>query len=384
LKIKTYNNRGIQKIAIKEEEMKKILAVLLVLILVMTSLVGCGGSTAEEPEATDGDALKVVCLLNGNLGDKSFFDSAKAGMDLVKEELDCETKVVEMGFDNTVWESTLYEFCDSDYDVIIVGTYQMQELLAKVAPEYPDKKFIIYDSEVEADNVYSITFKQNEMMYLAGALAASLATDSEITNGSGIISSVYAMDITVLNDFLVGYIQGAKDTYPEIKVATSIIGDFADTARAKELAMAQINAKSAVVFQCAAQAGLGVIEACKEKGTLAIGVDADQALALQADDPEASEIVVTSAMKNIDQVILRAVKMHMEGNLPYGTTEALGMAENAVGLADNDIFKGIVPQETIDMLAELETKIQSGDIKVQSAFDMSTEEIEELKASVAL
>ncbi|MBN7773373.1 BMP family ABC transporter substrate-binding protein [Clostridium aminobutyricum] len=364
--------------------MKKMLALLLVLTLVITSFAGCGSSSKEGEKDSKGDALKVVCLLNGNLGDKSFFDSSKVGMELVKEQLGCETKVVEMGFDNTIWESTLYDFCDSDYDVIIVGTYQMQELLAKVAPQYPDKKFIIYDSEVDADNVYSITFKQNEMMYLAGALAASLATDPKITNGSGIISSVYAMDIPVLNDFLVGYIQGAKDTDPNIKVALSIIGDFSDTARAKELATAQINAKSAVVFQCAAQAGLGVIDACKDKGTLAIGVDADQALALQKDDPDASKIIVTSAMKNIDQAILRAVKMTIDGTCPYGETEALGMAEKAVGLADNDIYRGIVPQETIDKLDELQTKIQNGEIKVPSAFDMSTDEIKALKDSVAL
>lgn len=363
--------------------MKKFLSLLLVTALIITSLVGCGGKETEEPAASD-DTLKVACLLNGNLGDKSFFDSANAGMKLIKEDLGCETKVVEMGFDNTVWESTLYDTCDSDYDVIIVGTYQMQELLQKVAPEYPDKKFIIFDSEVDADNVYSITFKQNEMMYVAGALAATLANDKEMTGGSGIISAVYAMDIPVLDDFLVGYIQGATETVPGTKVATSIIGDFSDTARAKELATAQINAGSEVVFPCASQAGLGAIDACKENNTFAIGVDADQAMALKEDDPEASKIIVTSAMKNIDQVLLRAIKLHLEGTLPYGQTEALGMAENAVSLADNEVFRGIVPQETIDLMDDLESKIQSGEIEVKSAFDMETEEIEELKASVAL
>lgn len=365
--------------------MKKILSLLLVTALLMASLVGCGNKDSEEPATgTDSDALKVVCLLNGNLGDKSFFDSANAGMKLIEEQLGCETKVTEMGFDNTVWESTLYEACESDYDVIVVGTYQMQEILQKVAPEYPDKKFVIFDSEVDADNVYSITFKQNEMMYVAGALAATLANDKEMTNGSGIISTVYAMDIPVLDDFVVGYIQGATDTVAATKVITSTIGDFSDTARAKELATAQINAGSEVVFPCASQAGLGAIDACKEKNTFAIGVDADQAMALKEDDPEASKVIVTSAMKNIDQVILRAIKMHIEGTLPYGETEALGMAENAVGLADNEVFRGIVSQETIDLMEDLEAKIQSGDIKVKSAFDMSTEEIKELKESVAL
>lgn len=123
--------------------MKKKLALILCLLVVFTSVfTGCGSKEAApaDSSATKTDALKVVCLLNGNLGDKSFFDSANQGMTMIKDQLGADTKVVEMGFDNTAWESTLYEFADSDYDVIIVGTYQMQELLAKVAPEYPDKK----------------------------------------------------------------------------------------------------------------------------------------------------------------------------------------------------------------------------------------------------
>lgn len=364
---------------------KKLSLVLCLLLLATTIFAGCGGAKEEAPAgegAQDGDALKVVCLLNGNLGDKSFFDSANQGMSMIKDQLGVETKVVEMGFDNTAWESTLYEFADSDYDVIIVGTYQMQELLAKVAPEYPDKKFIIFDSEVAADNVYSITFKQNEAAYLAGALGAMMAADSNLTNGQGKIGAVLAMDIPVLNDFLVGYIQGANDTVPGTKVAVSHIGDFADTARAKELATAQFNSGVSVSMHVAAQAGLGLIDAAKTLKTYAIGVDADQAMAMQKDDPEASAQIVTSVLKNIDQVLLRAIEKHLDGSLPYGTTEPLGITENAVGIADNDVYRGIATEDMIAKVTELQAKIESGEIKVKSAFEMTTEEIAAYKAEV--
>lgn len=363
--------------------MKTKLALIMCLLLVASAvLTGCGGKEAPADDSASNDALRVVCLLNGNLGDKSFFDSANQGMKMIKEQLGAETKVVEMGFDNTAWESTLYEFADSDYDVIIVGTYQMQELLTKVAPEYPDKKFIIFDSEVAADNVYSITFKQNEASYLAGALAAMMAADSELTNGQGKIGTVLAMDIPVLNDFLVGYIQGATDTVPETKVAVSQIGDFADTARAKELATAQYNSGVSVCMHVAAQAGLGVIDAAKTMKTWAIGVDADQAMALANDDPAASSQIVTSVMKNIDQVLLRAIQKHIDGSLPYGTTESLGIKENAVGVADNDVYRGIATAEMADKITDLQSKIENGEIKVKSAFEMSTDEIAAYKASV--
>lgn len=133
--------------------MKKFLAVLLTMSMTAAMLAGCGGSKEEsvtdtetsKTEETGGDTAsaelpKIACLLNGNLGDKSFFDSANEGMKLIHDELGCETNVIEMGFDNTVWETTLYEVSDQDWDIIIVGTYQMQEVLEKDCPGISGQK----------------------------------------------------------------------------------------------------------------------------------------------------------------------------------------------------------------------------------------------------
>lgn len=385
--------------------MKKKLALLLAAAMICSTLfTGCGDSTAETSEdaltpaaedsaediETDAELPKVVCLLNGNLGDKSFFDSANLGMQKIEEELGCETKVIEMGFDNTVWESTLYEVSDEDYDIIVVGTYQMQELLSEVALEYPEKKYIIFDSNVpyanaDYSNVYSISFKQNEASYLAGAVAAMLADDenAEYSTGQNIIGAVSAMDIPVLNDFLVGYIQGATDVVPETKVAISYIGNFDDTAKAKDLAAAQFDIGSSVCLNVASQAGLGMIEAAAEDQRFAIGVDSDQAEALEATKSQQSAVIVTSVLKNVDEVLLQSVRKHIEGTLPYGTEETLGMEENAVGIAINDYYGNLTTQEIQDKVTELQQKIQNGEIEVLSAFTMTDEEIADLKASVA-
>lgn len=396
--------------------MRRLFSMLLVVVMICGMLAGCQSKSEPAPQETnsaaddtkkedaketakpeeskapeaDKDLPKVACLLNGNLGDKSFFDSANAGMKLIKDELGCETNVIEMGFDNTVWETTLYEVSDQDYDIIIVGTYQMQEVLEKVALEYPDKKYIIFDSTVSYDkgdysNVYSISFKQNEASYLAGALAAMIAADDSLplSNGEKMISVVAAMDIPVLNDFIVGYIQGAEDTVPGTKVAVSYIGDFNDTAKAKDLAKAQFNLGSSVAFNVAAQAGLGMIEAAAQNDRYAIGVDADQAMALKETQPDQSKVIVTSVLKNIDQVLLLSVKRHMEGTLPYGKEEALGMEENAVGLAVNEVYDGIATADMKSKVEELQAKIQAGEIKVPSAFEMTEDEISQMKSSVA-
>lgn len=342
---------------------------LLTMILAAAMLLGVFAGTALAEE----EPLKVICLLNGTLGDKSFFDSAAAGVDLMNENLEnVEATYVEMGYDSSVWTTTLADVSEGDYDIIIVGTYQLQDALQEIAPQYPDNRYIIFDSNVDysagdCDNVYSISFKQNEASYLAGALAAMLAEQE----GKDIISAVASMEIPVINDFIVGYIQGATDYNPDIKVITSYVGNFNDTAIAKELAEIQINNGSCVCFNVASQAGLGMIEAAAEAGVYAIGVDADQAEALASDgETELAEHIVSSVMKNIDQVLYLSVQRHLEGTLPYGTEESLGMTENAVSLADNETYYRAMTTE--DMRAKLEdltAQINSGEITVVSAFD---------------
>lgn len=344
--------------------MKKILTLTLTLLMVLSMFAGV--AMAE-------DSLKVICLLNGTLGDKSFFDSAAAGIGLINENMEnVEASYVEMGYDSSVWATTLADVSEGDYDIIIVGTYQLQDALQEIAPQYPDNKYIIFDSNVDysagdCDNVYSISFKQNEASYLAGALAAMMAEKE----GKNVISAVGAMEIPVINDFIVGYIQGATDYNPEIKVITSYVGNFNDTAIAKELAEIQIKNGAAVCFNVASQAGLGLIEAAAEGGVYAIGVDADQAEAMAADGKtDVAEHIVSSVMKNIDQVLLYSVERHLEGTLPYGTEEALGMTANAVGIADtNDYFTSMTTEEMRTALTGLAEKINAGEITVVSAFD---------------
>lgn len=344
--------------------MKKFLTLTLALLMVVSMFAGT--AMAEEP-------LKVICLLNGNLGDKSFFDSAAAGIGLINENIEnVEATYVEMGYDSSVWATTLADVSEGDYDIIIVGTYQLQDALQEIAPQYPDNKYIIFDSNVDysagdCENVYSISFKQNEASYLAGALAAMMAEKE----GKDTISAVAAMEIPVLYDFIVGYIQGATDYNPEIKVITSYVGNFNDTAIAKELAEIQIKNGSAVCFNVAAQAGLGMIEAAAEAGVYAIGVDADQAEALAADGKtDIADNIVSSVMKNIDQVVYLSVQRHLAGELPYGTEEALGMTEKAVGIADaNEFYTSMTTEEMRTALADMAAKINAGEIDVVSAFD---------------
>jgi basic membrane protein A len=347
---------------------------LLVALAVLASVVVAAPTKAQNP-------LRVYNVVNGTLGDKSFFDSAERGLQRAMKELGIQYKTIELTEDNSKWEPGLDDaMADvNNYDVLITGTYQMADFMTARADNYPDKKFIVYDTAVDytkckCANVYSIEYAQNEGSYLAGVYAAAMMKDGKLPNlsGKGIIGAVGGLDIPVINDFIVGYEQGAKSVNPDIKLVKQYVGGdkpFFDPAKGKEIALAMYEQGADFVFGIAGGSGQGVIDAAKEKGKYAIGVDSDQATIVAATDPKAAAQILTSMQKNVDNSLFRALSLHLEGKLPYGQVEVVGLAEGAVGLSKNDIYNKATPDSVKKLVDEAEAGIVSCKIKVDTAFE---------------
>jgi basic membrane protein A len=319
--------------------------------------------------------LKVLLFINGVLGDKSFFDSAQRGVERAEAELGIQSKTIEAGLDETQWGPALTDAAaNEDYDLLIVGTYQMISFLEQIASEYPDKSFIIYDANVNyesgcCDNVYSVTYKQNEGSYLAGVYAAAMTSqEMEGINPELVIGSVGGQEIPIIRDFMVGYEQGAKDTNPDITVIRQFADGWFDPAKGKELTKAQYSQGADIVFQIAGATGQGVFEAAAEDGHYALGVDSDQALIVEDADPDQAARILTSMMKNVDNSLFRAIDLHLKGELKYGEIEALGIAEGGVGLARNKFYDQNTPDSVKQLVDEAEQNILNGEITVETEF----------------
>ena len=335
-----------------------------------------------------GGELKVALLVNGTLGDGSFFDLAAEGVKKAEKDFGLDVAIIEMFHNPSIWEPTLRDVADSDYDVIIVGTWQMAKILEKIAPLHPDKKFILFDATVDYrkgnfGNVYSILYKQNEGSFLVGALASLLTTSGiEKTDPKPLIGFLGGMDTPTINDFLVGYIQGAKYANPNVKVLVMYAGVFHDPAKGKEMGLVMYKMGADIIFNVAGITGIGLLESSKEADKYAIGVDYDQALMYEKKDPEVAKHIVTSMLKRVDLSIYRALKLHLEGKLQYGKVEKLGVVDGMVGIAKNKYYLSIVPEDIRRKLDDIERRIKYGEIVVKSFFGMSKEEFEELKRSV--
>jgi len=349
--------------------MKQKWLIFLSLILMASMLLAaCGPTEPAETVDDDDDVIRVVHLVNGVLGDKSFFDSADRGLrQVVADFPQVQVNTIEAGIDPARWQAALEDAAaNEEYDVMILGTFQMSEFLERVAPQYPDKYFIIYDVSVDydrgdLDNVYSVVYKQNEGSYLAGVYVGLMSQ-------TGTVGVVGGQDIPVINDFIVGYEQGARDNGVE-NVIVQYAGGWNDPATGKELALAMYQQGADFVFQVAGGTGVGVFEAAQEMGLYAIGVDSDQAMIIAETDPAQAEFIPTSMMKNVDNSLYRAMSMFIEGTLPFGEAEALGVAEGGVGLARNEIFERLTPAEVKEAIEQVEQDLLEGRIVVDSVFN---------------
>lgn len=355
--------------------MKKVLAVLVIALLVVATVFGAG-----KKEVVDDGSLRVVFVINGVQGDRSLIDSAVRGLVKARDELGVSLKIIEAGLDTTRWKSYLEDAAANEkYDILVVGSYSMQEYLEDVAPLYPEKKFILYDAPVDYasgkyPNVYSVTFLQNEGAFLGGAYAGLLTHETSIEgiNANLRVGVVGAQPIPVINDFIFAFQQGAEEIggLKKNDVLVQFAGGWNDPAKGKELAHTMYQQGADIVFQVAGGTGDGIFQAAKEVGRYAIGVDSDQHFILEEASPDLANVIVTSVVKNVDNSLFRAIQRHLEGTLAYGTEESLGLKEEGVGIAKNAYYEKFTPQHIKDKIVELEEKVSNGSIKVVSAFDM--------------
>lgn len=361
--------------------MKKVLSLLVVFVLAL-SLAACGQSSSGSTTTPSGSVgssgasgsadysdTKLVLMVSA-FGDLSYMDAAKKGVESLGE-LGYQTQYVECGEDSSKYEAYVLDICDSGADYLICGaTYK--DYVEAAAPSYPDMRFILFDTarEIEnpLENVYYISYAQNEGSYLVGMVAAAMSE-------SGVIGTIGGMQNPTICDFMVGYMAGAQAYNPEIKVVSGFMGNWTDTAMMQELYTAQYNTyKADVCFPLSGNAGVGVFEAAHKLGTYAIGVDSDQ-YQLYSDQGNAyAEVILTSMLKEAGNSIYSTFMRINDGEELFGTAEVLGLSTGSVGYVDNDHFRELVPADAIAKVEAAAQDIADGKVTVPSYYDFGSEE----------
>ncbi len=313
---------------------------------------------AEAPAATAAPAFKAAMItdlggLSTSKDTKGFSDLGWDAFNKAKADLGIETTLVESK-ELADLEPNLRKMADEGYNIIVGVGYLFTDAMTAVAPDYPNTKFAIVDSVVDAPNVASLTFAEEQGSFLVGALAAGMSK-------TGTIGFVGGMESALIEKFEAGYIAGARAINPNIVVKSGYTGSFSDVAAGKELSLTQYGQGADVIYAAAGSCGLGTIEAAKEKGFWAIGVDTNQ-------DGVAPGSVLTSMLKHVEVAVYDTIKSAYDGTFTGGV-KVYDLKVDGVGYSDMQYSKDKVPAELIEKVNGFADEIKSGKIVVPTTRD---------------
>lgn len=346
-------------------------------VLLSVAASGCFHFHGKDTSSSSGNFKVGIVFDKGGKDDKSFNSAAYRGAMKAKEDQKVFVKYIEATDDNA-YEGALRAFARKNFDLIIAIGVSQAEAIKKASVSFPKEHFAIVDAEVEAPNVRSLMFKEQEGSYLVGAAAA-------MASKTGKIGFIGGMDIPLIRRFEWGYVAGAKKINPNIQCTTNFIGVTSEAwnnpAKAKELSLDQFGADVDVIFAAAGASNSGLFDAVEETRRLAIGVDSNQ-------DAIKPGLVLTSMLKRVDQAVYAAItdaqKAKETENTPQnskasratgyvGGIQYFGLENQGIDYSVDESNAKVLTPEMKTRLEQLKADIISGKIQVPDYYQRASQ-----------
>jgi basic membrane protein A len=284
----------------------------------------------------------------GGKFDKSFNEAAFHGAERWQKETGKSFMEFEIA-NETQREQAMRRMAERGANPVIGIGFSQASSIEKVAKEFPKLSFAIIDMVVPLPNVESVVFKEQEGSFLVGMMAA-------LASKTGKVGFVGGMDIPLIRKFQCGYEQGAKYANGKVEVTANMTGTtpaaWGDPARGGELAKAQFAKGVDVVFAAAGGTGIGVYQAAKDAGKLAIGVDSNQ-------NHIQPGTMLTSMLKRVDVAVYNISKATKGGAITV-----LGLKEGGVDYAMDENNAKLVSADMKAKVDAAKADIIAGKIKV--------------------
>lgn len=351
--------------------MKKVLSVLSVATLSLSLvLAGCGSKPEAQPQGQAGQGgatggasggaaptVRIGMVTDvGGVNDNSFNQSAWEGLQKLQTEMNLPKENVNylQSTSDADYVPNLTQFVKDKWDLTWGIGFLMGDHLKKVADENKDAKLAIIDAEVDAPNVESVLFKEQEGSFLAGVVAAKMTKTKKVGFVGGVESPV-------IKRFELGFEAGVKAVDPSVEVFKVYTGAFDKPDAGKSTASSMYDQGADIIFHASGQTGDGVFNEAKNRkakgqNVWVIGVDKDQSLTFGDD------ITLTSMVKRVDEAVVRVSKDLINGKFEGGKIVRLGLSEDGVGLASTSNKN--VPEDVLKVVDEYKQKIIKGEITV--------------------
>lgn len=342
--------------------MKKFLLSAASIFLLSGLVAGCGANTNKSGgtnKTTGANSNFKVGLVTdtGGLNDHSFNHLADVGLQKAEKDLGITGNVVESKKASD-YVPNLQNFANKGYNLVIAVGYLMDSAVKQVAKQYPNTKFLIIDDSITGvPNITSAIFKTEQCGYLVGAMAGLMEKQQGIQgmNSQNVVGVVGGRSIPPVDSYIAGFQQGVQKTDPGATVLLNYANSFTDQALGSQIAQSEISKGADIVFQVAGGTGTGVIDAAKNAGVYAIGVDADQ-------NYLAPKTVLTSALKAVNTATYDVIQQSLNKKFKSGV-QYFDLNNKGVGMAKTI---GVVPQSVVSQVQALEKQVANGTITVST------------------
>ena len=318
---------------------------------------------SEPSTEMDTPPLRVTMIYPSDcVGSAAYCTAFHTGVRAAAEELEITlTEANGMENDPVATEMLLRDAAQNS-DLVLTAGYQMGDVLARVALEFPDVKFAIFDVVLDIPNVASVNYKSNEGSFLVGAIAA-------LKSESNKIGYIGGADVPLLQEFEAGYVAGIHAVNPDAEVTVEYISKdatgFGQPEKAKELALAQYANGIDVIYTAAGGSGQGVLEASQEQQQFIIWVDSNG-------NHLAPGLVLTSMTKEIPASVLRIIHETVEDEFMAGI-RYFGLKDGGVSYAVDEHNQPLLSDDIIETVESLRAKIIAGEIGVPNTVSLPRE-----------
>ncbi|MBI3362520.1 MAG: BMP family protein [Chloroflexi bacterium] len=303
-------------------------------------------ATSAPTAAPTAKPFKVAIVLPGVITDNGWNASAYEGLQLVKAQLGAEIAYSE-AVPQTDYETAFRDYASQGYDLVIGHGFEFGDPVMKIAPDFPNTKFVVVNNVVTASNVASVEFNNEEAGFLAGVVAGLMTKTNKVGGVGG-------FDIASIVRGINGFEQGVKYVNPKAEVFVTYTQSWDDIAKGKEAGLALIDRGADVVWEFADAAGLGVIEAAKEKGVYAIASVRDKSSA-------APDTILVSTLEEVPPLILDVAKTVKEGTFE-GQMYRFGVEKGPIRYAG---WNAVVPADVKAKAEQVLADIAAGKIKIE-------------------
>jgi basic membrane protein A len=343
--------------------MKKYYFLLVAALLLALSFTVAGAAKMKVGLVTDA----------GTIDDKSFNQGTWEGVVRAGKELKLETKYLKPGGTTEAdYIKEIGNLCDAGFNMVVCPGFKFETAVFQAQDKYKNVKFVIIDGTPHAgdykpvvkNNTVAIFFAEHESGFLGGVAAA-------LQLKSGDIGFIGGMEIPAVQKYNWGFQQGVK--YANEKLGTKVTikaenviyqGSFDNVAAGQQLAAQMFDRGVKAIFCAAGGVGIGGINEAKSRAKAGkevwiIGVDVDQYSEGIYDGNKS--IILTSAMKRIDQSAYDMVKAARNNKFPGGQTLIFNAQNNGIGIPVNNPNLSSAVQKQV---ASVFKQVQSGAIKV--------------------